>query len=187
MQDSNSLAMTNHQIVLGFLAKNPDAEFYEREIARKTEISFGSANKVLNDLHAQGYVLRQQKGRMFFYSVNEMDPVYRNYKIFYTTLLIRPLIKKLIPDSHKIILYGSCAAGTDTSRSDIDIFIVSDKKAKILKAIGDYTFQKGFTETIIEPVIYSPQDLLQSEKNNRDFLSLIREGIVLWDKTEHES
>lgn len=187
MNIQNILTSTNHQIVFGFLSKNPDKEFYEREIALKTGISFGSANKVLHDLYEEGYVGRQQKGRMLFYSANEKDPVYRNYKILFTLSLIRPLIKSLIPCSYKITLYGSCATGRDNSSSDIDVFIVSDHKETLIKTIGDYTFRMGFEDTIIEPVIYSPQDLLKAENSSAEFLSLIREGIILWEKTDDES
>jgi hypothetical protein len=30
-------------------------------------------------------------------------------------------------------------------------------------------------------------ELLKSEKDDKEFLSLVREGIVLWDKTEDEA
>jgi hypothetical protein len=30
-------------------------------------------------------------------------------------------------------------------------------------------------------------ELLRSEKDDREFLSLVREGIVLWDKAEDEN
>jgi len=42
---------------------------------------------------------------------------------------------------------------------------------------------KCFEHLKIEPVIFSPRELLKSKKDDREFLSLVREGIVLWDKT----
>ncbi len=39
---------------------------------------------------------------------------------------------------------------------------------------------------IIEPVIFSPTELLKSEKANKEFLSLVSESIVLWDRLIYE-
>lgn len=41
---------------------------------------------------------------------------------------------------------------------------------------------KEFEDIQIEPVIISAVEALESEKTDSDFLSLVREGIVLWEK-----
>jgi len=187
MINNTCLASTNHQIVYGFLAKNSDKDYYEREIARRTGISYGSANRVLNDLHAQDYIMRQDRGKLSFYTVNQEDPAFRYYKIFFSIYLIRPLIIQLIPHSYRIILFGSCARGEDSSQSDIDLFIVSGDKVAAVKTCEGYSFRKGFENILIEPVIYSPDELIDSEKIDQKFLSLIKEGITLWEKTDYES
>ncbi|MCK4494867.1 MAG: hypothetical protein KAU91_00835 [Candidatus Aminicenantes bacterium] len=46
---------------------------------------------------------------------------------------------------------------------------------------------KGFEEIKIQPVIFSPLELLKSEKSDKEFLSLVKEGIVLWEKITDES
>ena len=56
-----------------------------------------------------------------------------------------------------------------------------------MAAIEAYKFRKGFEHVKIEPVILSPQELLKSEKADREFLSLVREGIVLWDEMKDEA
>lgn len=184
---ANLLVSTNHQKVLSYLAKFSDAEFYEREITRNIGISYGSANKVLNDLFIDGLVNRQQRGKMFFYSINSADSSYQFFKILNTIILLRPLIKRLKKTARKIVLYGSCAKGTDTSNSDIDIFIISDNKRKVLGLIEKFSLGKGFEEVKIQPVILSPSELLKSEKKGSEFLSLVEEGIVLWEKITDES
>lgn len=184
---ANLLVSTNHQKVLSYLAKFSDEEFYEREITRNIGISYGSANKVLNDLFIDGLVNRQQRGKMFFYSINSADSSYQFFKILNTIILLRPLIKRLKKTARKIVLYGSCAKGTDTSNSDIDIFIISDNKRKVLGLIEKFSLGKGFEEVKIQPVILSPSELLKSEKKGSEFLSLVEEGIVLWEKITDES
>jgi len=183
----NFIIFTNHQKVLSFLAKYSDKEFYEREIAREINISFGSANKVLNDLYSDGLLIRKQRGKMYFYVINSDDPLFRQYKILNIIVLLRPLTNSLKKLTRKIVLYGSCANGTDTSISDIDLFIISNNNRKSLQLIKRYSLGKGFEEINIQPVIFSPLELLKSEKTDEEFLSLVKEGIVLWEKITDES
>lgn len=184
---NNFIIFTNHQKVLSFLAKFSDKESYEREIARKIGISYGSANKVLNDLYSNGLLKRRREGRMYFYSINKKNVMLKPFKILNNIILLQPLIKKLKRLTKKIVLYGSCAEGTDNSESDIDLFIISEQKRKALQIIKNYSFKKGFKDIKIQPVIQAPIELLESEKGDKEFLSLVREGIVLWEKQTDES
>jgi len=177
---------TNQLRVLSFLAKFSDQELHEREIARRTGISYGSANKVLNELFRDGILVRRQTGKMLFYSFNSSDPLSRTFKIFVSVSILRPLIKKLREHASEIVLYGSCARGEDTSSSDIDLFIVSGDKQKLSETVESHVFGKGFEDLVIEPVIRSPLDMIKSEKTEKEFLSLVREGIVLWDQLKDE-
>lgn len=173
---------TNQLKVLRFLAKFSDREFHEREIARKTGISYGSANRVLNALFADGILARRQAGKMLFYSFNGGDPIAKILKIFISVSMLRPLIKNLREFASEIVLYGSCARGEDTSASDMDLFVISEEKEKALGTIETFRFRKGFENVTIAPVILSSQEMLKSEKTDKEFLSLVREGIVLWDE-----
>jgi predicted nucleotidyltransferase len=183
----NYSSSTNKLRVLSFLAKFSDREFHEREIARRTGISYGSANRVLNELFRDGMVVRRQAGKMLFYSFNLRDPLARTLKIFVSVSILRPLIKKLRESASEIVLYGSCARGEDTSASDIDLFIVSEDKQKCLEIIESFALGKGFEGIVIEPAIRSPLDMIRSEKTEKEFLSLVREGIVLWDRLKDEA
>jgi len=178
---------TNQLKVLSFLAKFSDQEFHEREIARKTNVSYGSANKVLNLLFADGILGRRHAGKMLFYSFNSSDPIAKIFKIFVSVSLLRPLVKSLREFAAEIVLYGSCARGEDTSASDMDLFVVSAEKEKVLGIIENCKFRKGFEDIRIEPVVFAAQELLKSEKTDKEFLSLVREGIVLWDKMKYEA
>jgi predicted nucleotidyltransferase len=181
------ISSTSQLKVLSFLAKFSDKEFHEREIARRTGISYGSANRVLNALFADGILVRRRVGKMLFYSFNSRDPLSKTFKIFASVSLLRPLIKELREYALEIVLYGSCARGEDASVSDMDLFISSENKENALRTIESYRFRKGFESIRIEPVILSPQELLKSEKADKEFLSLVREGIVLWDEMRDEA
>ena len=178
---------TNEQKVLCFLAKSSDKEFHEREIARRVGISYGSGNRVLNELFSDGILVRRRAGKMLFYSFNSGDPFFRTFKIFVSIAILRSLIKELKTIASEIVLYGSCARGEDASGSDVDLFIVSGEKEKVLEIVDKYRFRKGFENLKIEPAIFSPLELLKSEKNDKEFLSLVREGIVLWNEMTDEA
>lgn len=178
---------TNEQKVLFFLAKSSDKEFHEREIARRVGVSFGSANEVLNELFSDGILVRRRVGKMQLYSFNPADPLFRTFKIFVSVAILRSLVRGLKTIASEIVLYGSCARGDDTSRSDVDLFIVAEEKERVLEIIDKYRFRKGFEDLKIEPAILSPLELLRSETNDKEFLSLVREGIVLWDEMTDEA
>lgn len=181
------ISSTSQLRALSFLAKLSDKEFHEREIARRTGISYGSANRVLNELFADGILVRRQVGKMLFYSFNSSDPLAKTFKIFVSVSLVRTLIRNLRECCSEVVLYGSCARGEDVSGSDMDLFVISEEKEKALAAIEAYKFRKGFEHIRIEPVILSSQELLKSEKADKEFLSLVREGIVLWDEMKDEA
>jgi predicted nucleotidyltransferase len=141
----------------------------------------------LNELFRDGMVVRRQAGKMLFYSFNLKDPLARTLKIFVSVSMLRPLIKKLRESASEIVLYGSCARGEDTSASDIDLFIVSEDKQKCLEIIEGYALGNGFDGIMIEPAIRSPLEMIRSEKTEKEFLSLVREGIVLWDLLKDEA
>jgi len=124
---------------------------------------------------------------MYFYSFSKAIAMLRQFKILNTLVLLKPLIEELKNIAKKVILYGSCAEGTDTSESDIDLFIISEQKRKVLQIIRDYSLGKGFEGIKIQPVIQTPVELLKSEEEDKEFFSLVREGITLWERPTDES
>jgi len=181
------LITTISQKILSLLAKFSDQEFYEREVARKLGISTGSANRALNELYSTRAVKRRREGKMYFYSINSSNAAFTEFKKMVTLLLIEPLVEELKKMSSRIILYGSCALGTDNSDSDLDLFIVSNNKEKAANVISGFTFCKGFENIRIQSVIKTPVELLERGELERTFLEEVERGIVLWEKIANES
>ncbi|MBF8304763.1 MAG: polymerase, beta domain protein region, partial [Dehalococcoidia bacterium] len=102
-------------------------------------------------------------------------------------MLIEPLVEELKKTANRVILYGSCAQGTDTSLSDFDLFIVSSNKEKIVNVIASFRLPRGFEELIIQPVIKTSIELLEVGESERAFLEEVERGIVLWERTAIES
>jgi predicted nucleotidyltransferase len=181
------LVTTINQKVLSLLAKFSDQEFYEREVSRKLGISTGSANRALNELYSSGAVKRRREGKMYFYSIDSSNTAFTEFKKMVTLLLIEPLVGELKKISSRIILYGSCALGTDNSDSDLDLFVVANSKEDVLNVISGFTFPRGFENIHIQSVIKTPVELLEGGESERTFMEEVERGIVLWERTASES
>lgn len=158
--------------VLDFISK-ADGELYERQIATQARISVGSANSILNHFARLGLVAKTTRGKMSFYSACAQNPVLRQFKIFSTVNNLMPLVDKLAAQSSRIILYGSCATGTDTKESDIDLFVLSRQKEQIRRLIE----HSGKIQAI---VMDSPQWVSLS-RNDKPLHDRINAGITLWE------
>jgi len=186
MLQSHLIATVN-QKVLSLLAKFSDQEFYEREVARKLGISSGSANRALNELYSTGAVTRRREGKMYFYSIGSSSAALTEFKKMVNLMLVEPLVEELKKMSNRIVLYGSCALGTDTSESDLDLFVVSNSKEDVSNVISNFKFPMGFENIHIQPVIRTPVELLEEGETERTFIEEVDRGIVLWERAGSES
>ena len=176
------LISTNHQKILSFFVLHPGASFYEREIARKAGLSPSSAHYVLARLYRAGVINRKQNGRMYFYSADKTNPYLKEFKALANLLLIEPLVEKLKGLSHKIVLFGSWAEGSDNEDSDIDLFIVSSEKEKVLSVVNKFSYSAKFYNRKVQPIINAPEELLKKGKEERVFLEQVEKGKVLWER-----
>jgi len=177
---------TSSQKVLSLLAKFSDKEFYDRQVARRLGISYGSANRALNELFASGAVTRRQEGKMYFYSIDASDAAVIELKKMINLMLVEPLVDQLKQVSNRVVLYGSCAFGTDTSESDLDLFVVSSSKAKVSSIVSDFKFLTGYENIHIQTVIKTPAELLEAGESERGFIEEVERGIVLWERAAGE-
>jgi predicted nucleotidyltransferase len=183
---STHIIATVDQRVFALLAKFSDKEFYERQIARRIGIGYGSANRALNELYSAGAIKRRREGKMYFYSVDLINPITIEFKKLVNLIVIEPLVKNLRNISNKVVLYGSCAQGTDNSQSDLDLFVVSENKEEVSEAVNDFRFPQGFEEVHIQLVVKSPIELLEAKDAEQAFLDEVERGIVLWERIASE-
>jgi len=162
--------------ILIFLARNPDKQFYIREIAKNMDKSVGGTHKNLKSLKEMSFVKENKSGKNLYYQINQMNPSIKNFKIFMTINELAPLVNKLKEMSEKIILFGSCATGQDTSESDIDLLILTNEKEKVNK----YIISKRFDRKI-QAVVINTGDLMKIKEKDKAFYQEIKKGITLWD------
>lgn len=161
--------------ILTFLARNPDKQFYIREIAKIMNKSVGGTHKTLKSLKDMDFIGENKSGKNIYYQINQMNPSIKNFKIFMTINELTSLVNKLKDISEKIILFGSCANGEDTSDSDIDILVLTNEKEKINKKILNAKVNRK-----IQAVVVNTGDLMKIKEKDKGFYQEINKGITLW-------
>lgn len=146
------LFFTNCQKILSFLIRNPDKEYFDREVSKLTGASRAGTNFALRELAEKGLILQN-------------------------IVFLHPLIEKLKKLSLRIVFYGSAAKGENTTESDIDVFILTRTPDEVEKII----FKDKLREKI-QYVTHTPNDFIKSKKRNPTFYKEVEKGIVLWQK-----
>jgi len=162
--------------ILTFLARNPDKQFYIREIAKNMDKSVGGTHKTLKSLKEMSFIKDNKSGKNIYYQINQMNPSIKNFKIFMTINELTILINKLKDMSEKIILFGSCANGEDTNESDIDMLIMTNEKDKVDKKILNTKSDRK-----IQAIVVNAGDLMKIKEKDKGFYQEINKGITLWD------
>lgn len=174
---------TVEQRILSLFVANPDKAFYGREVSKKIKTSLGANSKALRLLEKNNALISERKGKTSLYTLKLPNEYLERFKILNTLLTLEPLVEKLKNISRRIVLYGSYAAGTFTSDSDLDLFIVSEKREEVLKATAN--FKSNIAE--IKPVIKKQVEWMQLEKGEPEFFAEVNRGIILWEKPINES
>jgi predicted nucleotidyltransferase len=162
--------------ILTFLARNPDKQFYIREISKKINKSVGGTHKTLKSLKKMNFLKENKSGKNIYYRINQDNPAVKNFKIFMTINELTSLINQLKSLSKKIMLFGSCATGEDTNESDIDLFVLTNEKEKVNKKILKTNFNRN-----IQAVVVNTADLIKIKEKDKGFYQEINKGITLWN------
>lgn len=169
--------------ILSTISRIPEGFFYEREIARLAGVSIGMANQTLKLLVKMDIINKIKKGKILLYQVNFNHPLVKRFKIFENILGLSDMVLEMKPFCQKIVLFGSCAAGTDNFESDIDLFIISNQKDDLLKIIRNSS-QANVRN--INPIIVSIEEYLSLRSSNKVLIEEIDKGIVLYGVNNDE-
>ncbi|HWR73073.1 MAG TPA: nucleotidyltransferase domain-containing protein, partial [Nitrospirota bacterium] len=181
------LVKTTHQKVLALFLADPSRRLYGSEISKKVGISIGQTSKILGELLRGGVVEKERKGKTELYSMREFAPELRLYKTLNTVLSISSLVNRLKSSSKLVILFGSCAQGTNTVESDLDLFVVSSARDEVLDVVARYSPRSRYGYAEIRPVIKSPAERARMEADDPVFFGEVQKGIVLFEKSVNES
>lgn len=121
---------------LEYFFENPYEEIHLREFARKLKISLNSAQRFLNFFVQENLIKDERKANLRYFKANLESNFFKHLKISY---LIGKIEGIGLVDFFKeknfssIVLFGSCAEGTDSNGSDIDLVCIGPVKINISK------------------------------------------------------
>jgi len=165
--------------VLHFLLSNPMKQFHEREIVRQTEVSVGAVNQILKKLHKAGLVERDRRGRANFYRANLKNPVARQFKVLFNVSALDDLVDQIKQASERVVLFGSCAEGTDVEESDIDLFVLSSDVEVVRSKISEY---ERMFDRRISPIVVDSRGFAKIKSKDKSLYERISRGIRLWER-----
>jgi len=174
------LAKTKAHQILNFLTLHPDKSFYDKEISERADVSRGATNQILNDFFKNNLVMREKRGKAWFYTPRD-QPLIKYFRIYENLVQLAELVNNLQPVARRIVLYGSAAQGTDTSDSDIDLFILTDDRESVNKTVHNFASDRE-----IKPVVESPVDFAVAQSKDKAFFDQVARGIVLYEKEADE-
>ncbi len=111
--------------------EEPSREFNVREVARLLRVAPATASKELKGFVKKDLLKERRERMLNLFFANLESSLYRDLKIFYNirklkdSLLIDALDKFYLKPA--IVLFGSCASGTDMETSDFDLLVVCEK------------------------------------------------------------
>jgi len=164
--------------ILAVMAEEPEREFYQREIAKLAGISIGATSQRLRQLSKHDMVTFRKSGKMLFYRYNLRDPLAKQFKILMNINAVHRLVEELRSHAKRILLFGSCAEGTNVRGSDIDLLILSEESKKVREIASKYSEKLSRK---ISPIIVTANGFRQLRSKDRPLYERAIKGIVLWE------
>ncbi len=165
--------------ILDYLTASSEGRGFISQIARDTGLSKGEVSKAVKVLKDCGLVHSEQSGRNMVCFIDRRLPVFTRLRAAFNLLEIVPKAAVLQKCVDKIVLFGSCAEGTDTADSDIDLLVITRDKIKT-----DKVAQKIKLSRPVQWVIKTPQEYVVLNSKEKVFAGEISQGIVLWEAYE---
>ena len=168
---------------LGLFLLNPEEEFYQSDIVKKTGHALMQVQRALKILEEIGLISSVKRGRMVYYKVVRTHPGFEDLKkLFFKTIGLGDSIRKgLMPFRSRIdaaFIFGSIARGNESIDSDIDLFIVADLTLRELsKALGPLSKD---LQRELNPVLFSQDEFLKRISDKDHFMTEIVNTPKIW-------
>lgn len=157
--------------ILGLYLDDYKKSLHMREISRKTKIDVKAIQLQLKKLEKINVLSSIIRGRNKDYRLNLNNVTTKYYlvmaEIFVSIIYLKKnfMIKKIVEEIENkihdpLILFGSFAKGTYTKESDVDVFVISDKKIN--------------TSSIIEATNMVGREISLKSANRQQFLEGLR-------------
>jgi predicted nucleotidyltransferase len=187
----NALFTATQQRVLGLLFGQPERSFFATELISLAGVGSGAVQRELQRLERSGLVSTHRLATQKHYQANPASPIFHELTgiIRKTIGLGHPLRQALASvesDIEFAFVYGSVAKSSDTSRSDIDLMIISESVSysDVFIALSEVSTTLGRQ---VNPSIYTQAEFEAARKSNNAFVTRVVAQPKLWVfGNEHE-
>ncbi|MCL2859876.1 MAG: nucleotidyltransferase domain-containing protein [Oscillospiraceae bacterium] len=173
----------NPLLVLSHLSKNVYQENTATSVSKELGLALSSVHTILKNFEKYGIVTSRLLGKNVIYELDKNNPLLKQFRIFDNISSLIPIVKEIKEFAREIILFGSCATGEDTVKSDIDLFVLTDEEEKILEVLRGIEIGSELNSNVrqINPIIQNTLGFMQFKKEEKAFFDEIMKGIVLWE------
>jgi len=171
------------RIFFGLDAKN----IHLREIQRQAGLAIGSIRQEAQKLEKMGLIRKKVDGNRTYYQANTEHPLYTTLRelVLKTSGIPALLNKALSTDKVDFaFIFGSIAAGSETAKSDIDLFVIGEiglrELSKLLKQPGSQTNRE------INPHVMTKSEFATRKMNKEHFVTTVLAAPVIMVKGEKD-
>jgi DNA-binding transcriptional ArsR family regulator len=190
MRTLDALLPKTRQGILAAMLVQPEKAWYGSELAQRLGVPSSSLQRELQDLTEAGILKTHKQGRMVYYQANRESPVFPDLRglLLKTAGLVDVLAQALKPVASKVttaFVYGSIAAGSEDSNSDIDLMVVGEVSPQDL-ALPLRRARESLGREI-NPTVYTPAEFGRKRAAGDHFLTQVLDKprlIVLGNKDE---
>ena len=172
--------------LLKHLLFNQDKEYHLRELARIIKTSPIYVSKELANLQHLNLIIKTKKGNLIFYIINKHCIILNELRSLFlkTDYLGTYLQKHLEKKVTYCFIYGSFAKGTETTASDVDLFIISEiKEDELLTIIQPI---EKITKREINYVLWNNKTFKERAKHHHLLQTIKKDNIIMIVGDEHE-
>jgi predicted nucleotidyltransferase len=185
----DSLLPKARQLILRELYLCFPGSIHLRELARKAGMHTKTIQVELRNLLQVGIICEERSGNQKLYKVNEKCPLFHDLKMIIIKTIgvadeIKKALKPLEKKIHRAYIFGSFAAGTYDSESDIDLIVIG--KADLKAVAGAMSDTSHMIGRVINPVTFTLSEYSEGLKDN-GFLQSIDRGakiILIGDEND---
>ena len=172
----DALLPKTRQGILAATLVQPEKAWYVSELARRMGVPASSLQRELQDLSEVGILKTHRQGRMVYYQANTDSPVFPDLSglLFKTAGFVDVLAQALKPLAARLrtaFVYGSIAAGSEQSDSDIDLMIVGQVSPTELAL--PLRRARELLGREINPTVYTPAEFDRKRTANDPFLKQV--------------
>lgn len=149
--------------MIELFCKNPEKEFFSKEVGEKLGLSKATNIKWLKCLTRKGILLERSRGRKKFYKIRQGNPLARQIRVLVT---ITELVSALahLSDMKAAYLVGSSSRGVDAPDSPVELLVLNHGDSRhVEKILKDVSSEIGRD---IDARIMTPWEYAELSKDN---------------------